>query len=260
MRRLLIEEPYSRAALWSQRIGLFAWLSLALVLLLAWLQRLQPFESLTAVVACGVLALVAVLFAVIGFSATWRSGARGVRSALSGLTLGLALLAYPLGMCLRDVLGPPALDLTTDTSNPPQPLQPLAQLAGGAHAPMAATTTDAGAPKAIPPLLLDQTMDEALTLSLRAAGMNSWHVTSVEYPRPPLHEQARFAGTVPSLLIRWPSDAIVRLIQTEDGVNIDVRLIARQPWSLLHGRDSDISAYLDRVEALAAGKSGHAGR
>ncbi len=260
MRRLLIEVPVSRAALWSRRIGFFAWLTLALVLLLAWLGRLKPYETLAAIGACGVLALLAALFAVIAFTVTWREGARGLRDAFLGLVLGLALLAYPAGICLRDLFDPRPLDLTTDVSSPPEPLQPLPQLASGGAAPVAATASDVGAPRPIATLLLDQTMDESLTLALRAAGMNGWHVSTVEYPRKPLRESARFAATVPSLLVRWPSDAIVRLVQTEDGVSVDVRLIARQPWSLLHGGNRDISAFLDRVETLAAGKAPHTGR
>src|SRR5260370_36113398 len=123
MRRLLIEEPVSRAALWSRRVGFFAWLSLAVALLLAWLGRLQPYEALSAVFACEALAVIALLLAVTAFSAAWRSGARGMRSALTGLALGLALLAYPVGLCLRDLVSPAALDLTTDPANPPPPLQ-----------------------------------------------------------------------------------------------------------------------------------------
>jgi hypothetical protein len=258
MRRLLIEEPVSRAAFWSRRIASFAWLCTAIALALAWLGRLEPFETLAAIGACGALALLALALAVIAFTDTWRSGARGLPSALTGAMLGVALLAYPVGVCLRDVLEPRPLDLTTDLANPPEPPEPLSQLPADSPAP--ATTQDAGAPRPIAALLLDQTMDESLTLALRAAGMSGWHVTTVDYPRPPARDEARFAATVPSLLIRWPSDAVVRLAQTEDGVSVDVRLIAREPWSLLRGGNSDISAYLDRVETLASGKFPHAGR
>jgi hypothetical protein len=90
--------------------------------------------------------------------------------------------------------------------------------------------------------------------------MSAWHVTTVEYARPPQWNQARFAATVPSLLIRWPSDAVVRLRQTDEGVRVDVRLIARQPWSLLHNVDADVGAYLDRLEPLVFDKRLHAGR
>ncbi|MBV9111211.1 MAG: hypothetical protein JOY67_00135 [Hyphomicrobiales bacterium] len=260
MRRLLIEEPVSRAALASRQVGLFAWLSLALSLLLAWRGRLQPFEALAAVLACAALAVVAMLFATIAFTAGWRHGARGMRSAVIGLLLGIALLAYPAGVYLRDLVTPPALDLTTDPDNPPQPLQPLKQLAKGWGPPVEATTTDAGAPRAISALLLDEQMNDALGYALRAAGMSGWHVTTVDYARPPFNKEARFAAILPSLLIHWPSDAIVRLLATEDGIRVDVRLIARQPWPLLHGDDGDIAAYLDRVGALTQGKPGHTGR
>ena len=260
MRRLLIEEPVSRTAPWSQRVGWFAWLCVAIVLALAWLGKLRPVETLAAVGACGVLALIAIGLAIIAFAHTWRTGARGLKNAVAGAILGMALLAYPAGMVLRDILYPSPLDLTTDLATPPQPLQPLPQLPAGAPPPTAATTREAGAPRPIAALLLDQTMDESLTIALRAAGMNGWHVTTVEYPRRPARDAARFAATVPSLLIRWPSDAVVRLVQTEDEVSVDVRLVARQPWSLLHGGNRDISSYLDRVETLASGKYPHAGR
>jgi hypothetical protein len=260
MRRLLIEEPVSRAALWSRRVGFFAWLSLALALSLTWLGRLQPFEALAAVIACGALAVVALLLALIAFSASWRSGARGMASAITGLALGLALIAYPLGLYLRDLVNPPSLDFTTDPDNPPLPLHPLKQLAGGAVPPVAASMIDAGAAKPIPALLLDQPLNEALALALRAAGMSAWHVTTVEYARPPLNNQARFAAIVPSFLIRWPSDAVVRLLMTEDGVRLDVRVVARRGWPLLHNDDAEIAAYFEKVEALVLGKPSHAGR
>jgi len=260
MRRLLIEEPLSRAAVLSRRLGLFAWLSLALSLLLVWLKRLQPFEALAAVLACATLGVVAILLASIAFTAGWRHGARGMRSAVIGLFLGLLLLAYPVGLYLRDLASPPALDLTTDPDNPPQPLLPLKQLAKGWGPPVEASTMDAGAPRALSAVLLDEQMNDALRFALRAAGMSGWHVTIVDYARPPFNKEARFAAVVPSFLLRWPSDAIVRLLATEDGIRVDVRLIARQPWPLLHADDGDIAAYLDRVGALVQGKPGHAGR
>ncbi len=260
MRRLLIEEPVSRAALWSRRLGFFTWLSLALAFLLTWLGRLQPFGALSAALACATLALVTILLAFIAFTAGWRRGARGMPSAFIGLALGVAMLVYPCGLYIRDLLSPPALDFTTDPDNPPQPLQPLKQLAKGWGPPVEATTTDAGARRAISALLLDEPMNDALSFALRAAGLSGWHVTTVEYARPPFKDQARFGATVPSFLIRWPSDAVVRLLTTEDGIRVDVRLIAREPWPLLHADDGDILAYLERVAALIQGKRDHAGR
>lgn len=259
MRRLLIEEPVSRAAPLSRRVGFFAWLAVLVVLALARFGKLQPFETLAAVLACEALAVVAVLLAILAFVAIWRRGARGMTSALTGLALGSALIAYPAALTAHDILAPGALDITTDVSDPPRPLDAIAGLSAGAP-PRAASTTDAGLAKAIPPVLLDQPINDALALALRAAGASSWQVSSVEYPRPPTRDRARFAAVAPSLLIRWPSDAIVRLLKSEEGVRVDVRMVARAPWSLLRGSDGDISAYLDRLEALALGKPPHAGR
>jgi len=260
MRRLLIEEPVSRSAIWSRRVGFFAWLSLAVVLLLARIGRLQPYQTLSSGIACLALAVVALALALVAFSAAWRRGARGVRSAVVGLLLGVGLLAYPALLFLRDLANPASADITTDLAEPPQPIGPLKQLAAGAAAPTAATTIDAGAAKAIAPLYIDEQINDALSLALRAAGSSSWHVTNVVYPQPPLRDQARFAAIVPSLLVRWPSDAIVRLLQTEDGIRIDVRLIARQRWSLLRGSDATIASYFERLEAEASGKPPRAGR
>ncbi|SEB73967.1 Protein of unknown function [Rhizobiales bacterium GAS188] len=250
MRRLLIEEPASRAAMWSRRVGAFAWLSMAVALLLARFERLLPYEALAAVIACGALAAVAMALAILAFGSTWRSGARGVPSALTGLLLGVALLAYPVGVSLRDLISPPALDLTTDPLSPPQPLTPLKQLPRGAPPPAVASINDAGARRPIAPSLIDRRMDDALTLTWRAAILNSWHITDVDYPRAPPYREARFSATVPSPLIHWPSDAIVRLQQTEEGVRVDVRLVARERWSLLRGGDADIQGFFERIEAL----------
>ena len=212
MRRLLIEEPVSRAALWSRRLGFFAWLSLALALLLTWLGRLQPFEALVrrpclrGACARGDAARAHRLRG--GLAPRRARHAAAPSSALrSGLPSSPTLAAFICAISCRR----PPLDLTTDPDNPPQPLQPLKQLAKGWGPPVEATTTDAGAPRAISALLLDEPLNDALSFALRAAGMSGWHVTTVEYAQPPFKDQARFAATVPSFLIRWPSDAVVRL-------------------------------------------------
>jgi hypothetical protein len=258
MRRHLTEPPVSRAASWSRRVAGFAWLTVAVALVLARLNRLLPYQTLAVLAACAVLATAAILLAAFAFAVIWRDGRPGFGAAVGGLVLALALLAYPAARCLADLVEPAPLDITTDPDDPPRSPDP--SVAQPRTDPVAASATAAGVPTAIQPAVLDMSIEDALAMALRVAGQMSWHVTKVAYPREPERDEASFAALVPSLVVRWPSDAVVRLLATDEGVRVDVRLTARQPWSLLRAGNGAVAAYLDRLAAPVTGKTPHAGR
>jgi hypothetical protein len=91
MRRLIVEEPYSKAALLSQRLAMFS-LAVAVIGILG-VARGQDLLAVLAgalIVACG-----AILFAILAFAIIWRSGRKRAGQAFAGLVLATLPLAYP---------------------------------------------------------------------------------------------------------------------------------------------------------------------
>src|SRR5829696_4260898 len=111
MRRLIIEEPVSRAAI---RSGRTAWFALAVTAVVV--DFLPGFVSLAA--ALGV-AVAAVLLAFAAFVRIWMEGRRGVGEAVKGLVLALVILAYPGLYALRALTLPALNDISTDIDDPP---------------------------------------------------------------------------------------------------------------------------------------------
>src|SRR3954452_22516735 len=95
MRRLIIEEPVSRPARWSPMVAVFALVVTALAVLLIRFERVEYPAGFAALAIGLLLAVLAALLALIGFLRIWQEGRRGLGSAIRGLLLALAILAYP---------------------------------------------------------------------------------------------------------------------------------------------------------------------
>src|SRR3712207_8803961 len=87
MRRLIIEEPVSRAAVWARQLAGFA---LAVTLIAVALLRFGAVEPAPGFAALGaglMLALSAAIFALLAFVRIWTEGRRGFGVALRGFLL-----------------------------------------------------------------------------------------------------------------------------------------------------------------------------
>ncbi len=77
MRRLVVERPPSRAALWSRRLGLFALAVMVIAVALSWLGRIDPAAAL-AVLGLGLLlAAIGAVLAFVAFVGIWNEGRPG---------------------------------------------------------------------------------------------------------------------------------------------------------------------------------------
>src|SRR5689334_23081707 len=85
-RRLVFEEPISRAALWSRRL---IWFTITVVLLALLIFRLgEPsLQGLTPIAGAYGLVLLALLMAVLAFMRIWQAGHRGVGMAAQAFVL-----------------------------------------------------------------------------------------------------------------------------------------------------------------------------
>ena len=96
MRRLIVEEPHSRAAVWSLRTAVFALAAAGVAVGLARFAGIDAGAALTVFAAALTLAFLALLLAGSAGVVVWRTGRRGAGQAALGCCLSLALLAYPV--------------------------------------------------------------------------------------------------------------------------------------------------------------------
>jgi uncharacterized protein (DUF1499 family) len=255
MRRLIIKEPVSRAALWSRKV---AWFSLAVTAVALAFMRFQLVDVLPGAIslAAGLgLAVVAVLLAFAAFVRIWMEGRRGVGAAAKGLVLALIILAYPGFFAMRALTLPRLNDVSTDTEDPPAFSRSRAALEArrGRVPPDPSRETRLAQRAAYPqvaPLTLDVSPEDAFELVRKAAANRGWQV--VEAVRPGGRVGlGRLEAIDHTFLLRLPDDITVRIRPRVDGSRIDVRSASRLGAHDLGQNARRIRAYLDEVSNLA---------
>ena len=119
MRRLILEEPYSEAAVWSRRLAVFSILLAVMGALLIRTAAVEVVAGLTVFGAAMMLACMALLLAVAAMAVIWRTGRKGISHIVSSIFLALVLLAYPSVLAYTAIRTPLINDITTDVNDPP---------------------------------------------------------------------------------------------------------------------------------------------
>ncbi len=252
-RRLVFEEPVSRAAIWSRRL---AWFSLAVLLLSVLLVRLREpsIEGLAPIAGAYVFVLAALGLAVLAFIRIWQQGHRGVGIASGALLLLLIPLAPAGYVGLKLLTRPTLADVSTDIDDPP-----------GFSRSQAALTARAGrVPPDVPaerrrlqrqaypktvPILLELPAEAAFDLSRRAATALGWQV--LESTRPGGRSGAgRIEAVARGRILRFSEDITIRIRPRVDGSRIDVRSASRLGSHDLGVNAERIAAFADEIELL----------
>jgi uncharacterized protein (DUF1499 family) len=255
MRRLIIEEPFSRPARWSPIVALFALAVTGLAVLLIRFGRVEYPAGFAALATGLFLAVVAALLAVLGFIRIWQEGRRGLGSAVKGLALAVAILAYPGWFALQAIRLPVINDITTDTENPPAFSRSRAALdARGGRLPPDVPPEVREAQRAayaqIAPITLDVPPEEAFDLVRRAAANRGWQV--IEAVRPGGRVGlGRLEAVDRTFLLRLPDDITVRIRPRADGTRIDIRSASRMGTHDFGTNAKRIRAFLDELSSLA---------
>ncbi len=242
LRSILPEVPVSRLATWSWRFALFG---LAVAVLSIIIVRIDLLEIAPALVTFGaalLFALLAVAVAFFAFVAIWRQGLLGLGRAISGLLLGVLLLAYPGYLGYRANKLPAINDVTTDTAHPP-PFGKLAALRppGTAIYPAKFAALQEEVYPEIVPLEFDASPQTAYRETLKLIEKRKWQVVD---EMPPV---GRSDGTIEAvahtLIMGFPDDVVIRVSADGKGARVDVRSASR--FGL-----NDFGANARRVAAL----------
>ncbi|MGH6795869.1 MAG: DUF1499 domain-containing protein [Methylocella sp.] len=227
MRPLIVEEPYSKAALLSQRLAMFS-LAVAVIGILGAARGRDLLVVLAGalIVACG-----AILCAILAFAIIWRSGRNGARQAFAGLVLAALVLAYPAYLAKQALRLPRIADISTDIADPPNfSLSQEALAARGDSTPpsvaIARRKPQINAYPQIQPILLDLDARNAFDASLAALAANGWEIVE---QRPPGGRAglAHIDAIATSFILGFPSDITLRLRSLAGQTRIDIRSVSR---------------------------------
>lgn len=247
-RRLVFEEPVSRAAVWSRRLAWFSSAVLALSLLLVRLRE-PSIEGLAPVAGAYLFVLAALALALLAFVRIWQRGHRGVGMAAGALLLCLILLA-PAGYVGFMLVTRPALaDISTDIDDPPAFSRSMAALTAreGRVPPDVAPEMrrlQRQAYAKITPIVLEEPAQAAFELARKAAAALGWQI--IETSRPGGRSGAgRIEAVARGRFLRFSEDITIRIRPRVDGSRIDIRSASRIG-------SHDLGANAKRIAAFAA--------
>jgi uncharacterized protein (DUF1499 family) len=249
MRRLIIEEPYSVAALWSRRVGVFA---LAVAGVAAGLSRVgavDPPGALAVLGAALILACLTGLLSATAFVVIWRTGRRGAGLAWLGLAMALLMLAYPAYLTWRAISLPIINDVSTDLETPPSFLMSAKgrEARGNRTPPESSPETREAQRRAYPavqPIMVDLETNDAYRLALEVAKASHWRI--VDAIAPSVRESVGHVDAIAgSLIMGFPSDIAIRVKPSATQTRIDIRSVSRV------GRH-DFGVNARRIEKFAA--------
>lgn len=231
MRRLIIEEPFSRAAIWSSRFAVFALAVAGIAVAMARVKGVETPLVLSVFASALGFAGLAGLCALVAFVVIWRRGLKGVGLALRGLLLALALAAFPLFLAVRALQLPMIADVTTDIADPPafsRSAISLVERGGAVHADpgRAAREAQRRAYPFVQPIVLDLEAAEAHQLVLKTAAALRWRI--IENRKPGGRMGLGFVEAVDrTLVLNIPDDIAIRIRPLAGQTRIDLRSASR---------------------------------
>lgn len=253
MRRLILEDPFSRCAVWSRNLAVFA----LLVALIGVVLARRGLDATTAVaIEAGAfgLAALSILAALVALGVIWHKGYRGFGLAVAGLALSGLLLVYPAYIAVeaRDV--PPVPDISTNLDDVPQFLATETARAarhGVVPGPMSAAGKDLES-RLYPDfdtLTIDADADDVYDMVRRIVRRRHWQIADEVEP------DGKVAGHIDAvaktLIMGFPADVTIRIRQDGDQTDVDVRSVARTPWQEPGSNAARVQALLVDIEAAA---------
>ncbi|MCO5147637.1 MAG: DUF1499 domain-containing protein [Aquamicrobium sp.] len=221
----------SKTAGWARRLSAFSLVLLVTVGVGHRYGLVETFGFLWTLVLVAVLALAGLFLAVGGFSQLWRNGDKAGKASLAATVLSLIVLA-PYAVAGWLYLTLPALtDVSTDLDEPPAfviaPRLRTAQMnvIGPVTAEAAAlqmrTYPDVAGRR------LDASVERVLAALAPVVAARGWRVHGPMPTSAGGRTEISIEMEAPSLLLRFPADAVLRLTDEEETTFVDMRMASR---------------------------------
>jgi uncharacterized protein (DUF1499 family) len=209
---------------------------------------LEIVPALATFAAALIFAGLAILLAFGGFVVIWRQGLAGLGRAVTGLLLGLALLAYPGYLAYRASKLPQITDITTDPGNPPR-FDVLARLRPRGSSAYPGAQAAALQHKAYPdldPLEYDAPAQMAYRVALDIVTKRHWHI--VDAVPPAMRRDGMIEAVARTLIMGFRDDVVVRVHAEGRGTRIDVRSASRYGFQDFGTNAKRVAALLSDID------------
>src|SRR3984885_748312 len=246
-RRRITEQPPSRLAIWSRRIALFSLAATFIAIVVVRSGALEIVPALSTLGGALALAMLAILLAFGAAVSIWKDGVGGIGEAVTGLLIGLALIAYPLYVGVKAYKLPAIYDITTDPIDPPR-FDAIARLRPRdanpvTYAGLYTAEQQRTAYSDIEPDMTSVSPQEAYDAALKVITKRKWHVVDARPPQGTAPRDGLIEAIARTPILGFRDDVAVRVRATHEGARIDVRSASR------YGRH-DLGANAARVRAL----------
>jgi uncharacterized protein (DUF1499 family) len=246
-RRRITEQPPSRLAIWSRRIALFSLAATFIAIIVVRSGALEIVPALSTLGGALALAMLAILLAFGAAVSIWKDGVGGIGEAVTGLLIGLALIAYPLYVGVKAYKLPAIYDITTDPIDPPR-FDAIARLRPRdanpvTYAGLYTAEQQRTAYSDIEPDMTSVSPQEAYAAAMKVITKRKWHVVDARPPQGTAPRDGLIEAIARTPILGFRDDVAVRVRATHEGARIDVRSASR------YGRH-DLGTNAARVRSL----------
>ena len=245
--RRITEQPPSRLAIWSRRIALFSLVATFIAIVVVRSGALEIVPALSTLGGALALAMLAILLAFGAAVSIWKDGVGGIGEAVTGLLIGLVLIAYPVYVGVKAYKLPAIYDITTDPIDPPR-FDAIARLRPRdanpvTYAGLYTAEQQRTAYSDIEPDMTSVSPQEAYDAAMKVITKRKWHVVDARPPQGTAPRDGLIEAIARTPILGFRDDVAVRVRATHEGARIDVRSASR------YGRH-DLGANAARVRAL----------
>jgi uncharacterized protein (DUF1499 family) len=246
-RRRITEQPPSRLAIWSRRIALFSLAATFIAIIVVRSGALEIVPALSTLGGALALAMLAILLAFGAAVSIWKDGVGGIGEAVTGLLIGLVLIAYPLYVGVKAYKLPAIYDITTDPIDPPR-FDAIARLRPRdanpvTYAGLYTAEQQRNAYSDIEPDMTSVSPQEAYDAAMKVITKRKWHVVDARPPQGTAPRDGLIEAIARTPILGFRDDVAVRVRATHEGARIDVRSASR------YGRH-DLGTNAARVRSL----------
>jgi len=255
-RRRITEQPTSRLAIWSRRLALFSLAATFIAIIVVRSGALEIVPALSTLGGALALALLAILLAFGAAVSIWKDGVGGIGEAVTGLLIGLALIAYPLYIGVKAYKLPAIYDITTDPIDPPR-FDAIARLRPRdanpvTYAGLYTAEQQRTAYSDIEPDMTSVSPQEAYDAALKVITRRKWHVVDARPPQGTAPRDGLIEAIARTPILGFRDDVAVRVRATHEGARIDVRSASRYGRHDLGTNAARVRALIEEIDDLLA--------
>jgi hypothetical protein len=255
-RHMIIDEPFSRCARWSVRLGIFSMPVMAISLLILRGGYIEYRHAAAAFLCASALAGMGLCLGSVALARIWITGSRGTKAAIAGVSSSFLVLWIPLWVLTQWTALPRLHDVSTDLGDPPAFVvasaerRPFDNSVVGFD--MGNSLAQLAAFPQIQPLYTSLDAAEATLLAFEVVQARKWRLLDASKSLPNKQvQESRIEATARAGALGMRSDITIRIREAKGGSRLDIRSSSRQGSHDLGSNADLVSRFLQDFQEAA---------